>query len=243
MISRVKDKIQHWRRSVKIAREKPEIWLLDKVDVGYIQIPKVATRSIQKCLAEKYINQTGGQIPRQWSKEDIRSIERKTAKHMSQRDISTVGNDYFLFGFVRNPYDRLYSAYKNKVLQPVTENKKNIFKNHGIELGINFSDFIEKIIVIPDEKIDRHLRSQSWFLTYEGALFTDFVGHLETFERDWGFLNDKFSLGLPSHRNSTENINKESYRAQYDASSAEKVYRRYQKDFELFGYKQIFYGD
>lgn len=234
-----KKSLEDWRRNSKIQRETPEIWLLEDLKVGYIQIPKVATRSIQHCLANYYVEQKRIDKPLSWNKEDIKKVEEKTAFHTTHKTLSALAKDNFIFAFVRNPYDRLYSAYKNKVMQPLEKDKKNIFRNHGIQLGMKFSEFVDIVCNIPDSKIDRHLRSQSWFLSYNKRLIPQFIGHLESFYEDWAELNKQFNLGEPTHKNSTESLDVESYREQYDSELEKKVFNRYKKDFEFFGYERL----
>lgn len=240
MIKKTITAYRHWRRGIKIRREKPQVWLIEKRKLGYIQIPKVATRSVQVCLSRYYAELNDKPLPEEWTKEAIRHIESQTTYHLSHEKISNLTDEYFIFGFVRNPYDRLYSAYKNKVIQPLSRTAgRSIFENHGIELGISFKQFVDIVISIPDENIDRHLRSQSWFLTYKGKLIPKYIGHLEFFDNDWAKLDKEFKLGSPPHKNSTVNLDKENFRHQYDAELEEKVFNRYKNDFELFGYNRL----
>lgn len=225
-----------WARKRKISREKPEIWLLEKAQFGYIQIPKVATRSIQQCLASFYVEKEQTERPVTWDKDNIRLIEQKTAFHASHKKLNEVSKQHYIFAFVRNPYDRIYSAYKNKVLQPVKTGERNIFSNHGIQLGMPFDEFIDIVCDIPDNKIDRHLRSQSWFLTYQGVLIPNYIGHLETFDEDWQVLSEKFHLPRPEHRNHTRNIQTDNSIDELNEQLKEKIFNRYRSDFELFGY-------
>lgn len=234
------NKFKKWVRNRKITRETPEIWLLESIGVGYIQIPKVATRSIQQSLAACYVEKEGIEKPLSWSKNNIRDIENKTAFHTTHKHLSHLKEKHFLFAFVRNPYDRLYSAYKNKVLQLSDEGKRNIFWNHGVKFGMEFAEFVELICEIPDGRIDRHLRSQSWFLTFDDQLIPHFIGKLEEFETDWGVLNERFKLGETVHKNSTRVLSLDGgYQAQYTPALEEKVFNRYKKDFEQFSYERM----
>jgi len=240
MKEHLKNKLNGWLRSRKIARETPEIWLLESIGVGYIQIPKVATRSIQQSLAACYVETEGLEKPSAWSKKKIRDIEKKTAFHATHKKLSHIRDSHYLFAFVRNPYDRLYSAYKNKVLESPGEGKRNIFWNHGVHFGMEFAEFIEVVCEIPDEKIDRHLRSQSWFLTFEDQLIPHFIGKLEKFETDWDVLNDRFKLAEVMHKNSTKVLSLHGgYQSQYTKHLEEKVFNRYRKDFEQFSYVRM----
>ncbi|MBV1950610.1 MAG: sulfotransferase family protein [Cycloclasticus sp.] len=240
MIINLKKLRDSWKRNRKIQRETPEVWLLKDLNVAYIQIPKVATRSIQQCLANYYADCEGVAKPLSWDKEWIKSVEKKTAFHATRKELHTLSANAFVFAFVRNPYGRLYSAYKNKILQPLDNGEKNIFWNHGMTLGMEFGEFVDIVCAIPDEKIDRHLRSQSWFLTYEGSVIPEFIGHLESFDEDWSELNKLFNLGKPAHKNSTVSLNTENHLEGYDSELENKVFKRYQADFEFFNYERLY---
>ena len=235
----LKKRFEHWKRNNKIQREKPEVWLMKDIRVGYIQIPKVATRSIQQCLANYYVEKESLDRPIVWDKKTIKKVEEKTAFHASQKVLSLLSKENYIFAFVRNPYDRLYSAYKNKVLQPLEIGDKNILSNHGVRLGMEFDEFVDIVCGVTDNRIDRHLRSQAWFLSYEGNVIPKFIGHLECFEKDWASLDKRFNLGKPVHKNSTKSLNIDDYRMKYSRELEEKVYERYKEDFNFFGYERL----
>ena len=218
-------------------REKPELWHFDASGFGYIQIPKVATRSIQLCLANYYVGQEKISKPQEWNRETIRVVENKTAFHATQKQIFEISRNTFIFAFVRNPYERLYSAYKNKVMEPLESGAKNILSNHGITLGMSFEAFVDIVCDIPDGKIDRHLRSQSWFLTFEGNLIPNYIGRLESFDEDWEVLSNQFGLPTPSHKNSTKKSKNSNALEGFSSELQGKVYKRYEQDFVIFKYK------
>ena len=224
------------RKNSKIRREKPQIWLLEKERIGYIQIPKVATRSIQHALVRHLISDPAIKDSA-IDKKLIKTIEPQHSTHMSlgriRRDIK---DSYFLFSFVRNPVTRIYSCYKNKVLDQRKPGGRNILSNHGIHPEMDFPAFVDTIIQIPDRKIDRHLRSLAWFLSDEEGLVVDYVGKLETFSDDWEPLRSKYGLQIPAHRNKSSSACKMS--AVCSKITIEKIIDRYTRDIELFGYQQ-----
>lgn len=224
------------RKNLKIRREKPQIWLLEKERIGYIQIPKVATRSIQHALVRHLISDPAIKDSA-IDKKLIKMTEPQHSAHMSlgriRRDIK---NKYFLFSFVRNPVTRIYSCYKNKVLDQRTTGGRNILSNHGIHLEMDFPAFVDTIIQIPDRKIDRHLRSLAWFLSDAEGLVVDYVGKLETFRDDWEYLRSQYGLQIPTHHNKSSRAQKMS--TVCSKTTLEKIIGRYSRDIELFGYQQ-----
>jgi dermatan 4-sulfotransferase 1 len=99
--------LRELRKNLKIRREKPQIWLLEKEKIGYIQIPKVATRSIQHALVRHLVNDPAINDDA-IDKKLIKTIEPQYSAHMSLRRIrQDIKDSYFLFSFVRNPVTRI----------------------------------------------------------------------------------------------------------------------------------------
>ncbi len=101
---------------------------------------------------------------------------------------------------------------------------------------MDFTEFVDVLAKLPDDIIDRHLRSQSWFLCDEQGLLPDYIGKLENFDADWEFLSDKYALPKPKHRNKTDASVKLSDIC--PRASMEKLIERYAEDIQLFGYQQ-----
>jgi len=223
----------HYKKFKKlyhIRREKPQLWHFPEQGFGYIQIPKVATRSIREGLLNSPGLSSGKDIP-------LPEFEEKNSLHIHQDKIRPLVKSLLLFAFVRHPLARLYSAYTNKIADAGNANRRNIFECHGIHFGISFPEFLEKVCAIPDNKIDRHLRSQSWFLCdSKGNLIPDFIGHLETFDKDWLSLCAKIpSLGPVPHKN--KSAHGQDYRSKYTPETEQLARTRYARDFERFGYE------
>ena len=69
-------------------------------------------------------------------------------------------NDYFRFGFVRNPWARLYSCYRDKILGPTLRDQQFILGHFGFTPGMAFADFVRGVAEIPDEEADGHFVGQ-----------------------------------------------------------------------------------
>ena len=191
------NKIKHFRRFRKIRREKPEYWYFPNDNLGYVQIPKVASRSIRAALITRF----SGQNAAAFDKERLGEFSEVHSEHISQQDIRKKTPDAFIFSFVRHPYERILSCYKNKVSGPNIQ--KNIFECHGVSRNDSFDVFVDKICEIPDSESDRHFRSQSWFLMSGSECIADFVGKLESISSDWEVLRQRFDLPAIPHRNAT----------------------------------------
>ncbi|MFB6226471.1 MAG: sulfotransferase family 2 domain-containing protein [Candidatus Paceibacteria bacterium] len=138
--------------------------------------------------------------------------------------------------FVRNPYDRLVSAYRDKICSPgqigVINSQKELYRD------MPFKEFVKVISKISDKKIDRHFRSQTWFLTdKKGNLIPDFIGKFENFEEDYKKCMERLGFKkIPKLEHKNKSKRKPSYKEYYDEETKRFVQSRYKKDLDLFGY-------
>jgi hypothetical protein len=147
-------------------------------------------------------------------------------------------NDPFIFAFVRNPLNRLLSSYTDKILKArAAGQKKCIFWNLDIHFDMNFEQFVNRVAEIPDAKIDRHLRSQTFFLCKGDELMVDFIGKFESLLDDWQKLMEKLSLPPLPHKNISLQESENNEESFYTRNIAEVAIERYRKDIELLGYQ------
>ena len=96
---------------------------------------------------------------------------------------------HFCFSFVRNPFDRLVSAYNNKLIE--LKEIPGPMKAMGLSHSMPFSSFLEVVASTDDEKLDVHLLPQSKILCLNGQLIPSFIGRLETIDEDWSSLQKR----------------------------------------------------
>jgi hypothetical protein len=207
-------------------------WDLRDHGLVFVQIPKVATTSMRAALGafvagEREID------PAQVERRDAYVNERYSLNAFPA-EIRSLSRHRFTFAFVRNPLDRLYSAYVNKVAAPV-DGSINLFDRHGISLDMTFPDFVEAITALSDDRCDLHLRSQYRFITDRAGVVVSFVGRFERLDSDWEGLSKRFGLPALPLRNVSPH---RSYHDAYTPALARAVARRYRRDIELFGYEQ-----
>lgn len=225
----IKEFLQDARKRYKITRETPQLWRFPEHGFGYIQIPKVATRSIREALLTVDGSNSEGS-------EGFSAFEERFSQHVARNRVRQEVAGLKVFAFVRDPFARLYSAYVNKVVDAERLGRKNILSCHGIRFGMSFDAFVERVCSLDDGHIDRHLRSQAWFLTDEQGVIPHFIGHLESFPQDWQRLCEQLPvLGAVGHRNRAAGDT--DFRSHYSAHALELTRQRYARDFELFGYK------
>ncbi len=157
-------------------------------------------------------------------------------------------DDWFRFTFVRNPYARLFSAYKSQVMDLSSPyiGFREAIRQHagyptppGARLGrVGFADFVKQIAAQPDDQRDGHWKSQTGSL-HRAAIDYDFVGRVETFAQDFGTVLQRFNAPAALLTTLAERVNTTAQlplAAAYNKELADLVYAIYKDDFEVFGY-------
>ena len=153
--------------------------------------------------------------------------------------------DWTTFTFVRNPWSRLVSTYRQKVAPGATTRRLKDgvyegFLESGIPVysGIPFAEFCELACSFPDHGTDKHLQSQSYVLMHKGEPVVKNVGRVETISEDWRRIAE--SVGIAAELPSLNVTNSESvhYREYYpDSRLVNLVGDRYASDVANFGYE------
>ncbi|WP_072239604.1 sulfotransferase family protein, partial [Campylobacter coli] len=191
----------------------------DKYKCIFIHVPKVAGSSI-----ERVIYQTDKWLVGHVKASDYVKFDKNKFESC------------FSFGFVRNPYDRVVSAYhylKNDSPAPL-----------DIEWGrlhINNLTFEEFVLRLQDEYfrkkilLKNHFSFQYKYLCDENMnILVNFVGKFEQLENDFkkilNILHRKDSL---VHVNKSKHLN---YRSYYSLQTYKIIREIYRDDFEIFDY-------
>lgn len=223
-----KDSLQDIKKRYKNRRETPQFWEFSEDKIGYIQIPKVASRSMRKAFSDAYGIGTEDHAFLKFEDLNSAHIRQDVIRKSAERGV-------YIFAFVRDPLARLYSAWTDKVVKQEANGGKCTFSCHGVYYGMSFKDFVKRICQINDKNLERHLKSQAWFLTDEKGLIPHFIGKLESFDEDYATMRNKFPrLKQAPHAN--KSVYKKQHLDAYDAETLAIAIERYKQDFELFGY-------
>lgn len=191
----------------------------DQYKCIFIHIPKTAGISISKCL---FGNLGGGHKKIEIYQIVFNKIEFDT---------------YFKFTFVRNPWDRLVSAYfylKNGGM----DNRDRIWAERNLLSFVDFDSFVNEWVNRRNIETYKHFIPQFKYFCEPGndTPQVDYIGYFENLEVDFNTV--KMKLGLDSglmHLNKTINKNID-YRNYYTDTTKDIVADVYQKDIRLLGY-------
>jgi hypothetical protein len=255
---------------------EPEYYINEKRKLMYFENPKVASTSFKIMLGLRptvpmlqtdslYSTENSGRF---FTREEIRQA-RRLAQYdtcVLHRDspssrpdqwswiYSTIPDSLFKFGFVRNPYTRLFSFFQMAQMY-------RLWRMHSPLEGRGFEEyedlsFKELIHLLPKGQIrfDRHLMQQSISIPTEVTKI-DFIGKLENFENDCKRLKEAIGNGFdfqivkraPSDthpffvdkRKEVEEVKKrlkEQHPKNMKRADLDAIYELYEKDFQLFGY-------
>ena len=182
----------------------------------FIHIPKTAGVSLVKAIF--------GDV----------SFEGHRSFYFNSIALNIKNEKYFSFTFVRNPFDRLYSAYKFLQNGGMNHLDKLVFQKHLSEFN-DFEDFIlnglnRKLIY----KITHLIPQHEYLCDNKGSILVDFVGRFEDLERDILLLSTILSKDIKlSHHNYNKKLD---YREAYTSEMINKVNQIYQKDIDIFKY-------
>ena len=187
-------------------------------------IPKNASRSLVRMLTAK-----GG-----------RRISTISPDVQPRKWVLAAPKPALSFGFVRDPYARLISAWRNKLgARPEAEKTASLFvHNPGLYPGMSLDAFVEWLAENLDARgPDKHWRRQSDFLVNEEAeLCVDFVGKVESLAADLAQLAPVLGhFDLIAHTNKSRKTSGEP-EPELSDRARRIVQDLYREDFERFGY-------
>jgi hypothetical protein len=134
------------------------------------------------------------------------------------------------FCIIRNPYNKIYSAW-NYLKDRYSYNNFNEFVKYHLN-----EEFIYGLeTIVSDARV--HYRPQFTFIYDNGdKQYVDFIIRYEYLNDDIIKFNNLYNLNIPTYAN--DNINKD-YINFFNLESIQKINSLYKKDFELLNYKMI----
>ena len=234
--------------------EKHLKWLIrrgsyvsEKHKICYIKIPKAActTMAVSMYYAE------GVDLPPALAGIHLRSgnpDEHVRTIQTSSMDIMEIfeGKDWFRFSFVRNPYDRLISAYKNKILQRIAnfevfkeKVKSGLSWYEEANAVLSFHDFATYVCNQPNSGRDMHWKTQFSILRPLHINY-QFIGRFENFSQDYHYVFSRVPDVNWSKVGGKKRVTslKTPLALAYSKDLADLVYHAYEDDFNYFNYSR-----
>jgi len=144
-------------------------------------------------------------------------------------------NEFYKFSFVRNPFDKIYSAYS--YLCGGGDQDTDLPLSDEINRYKDFDDFVVNGLAEGLYRSHNLFRAQSYFVTaHDEKVMVDFVGKLEQFSQDWKIVADKLKLPQnPGFTNKSNRLN--DYRKAYKKTKTiEIIDLLYKQDLKRWGY-------
>ena len=183
-------------------------------------------------------------LPKCGNSSIMAALPNPEQKRLRQSVLSDSFQNWITFTFVRNPWSRLVSTYKQKVAEGATTSRLRGgvyegFQERGIPVysGMSFVEFCEMACSFTDDFTDKHLRSQSYSLIYKGTPVVREVGHLETIDEDWRRIAERAGITQEIPRLNASAGPHVHYREYYrDNRLVNLVGDRYASDIANFNY-------
>ena len=219
-------------------------FVIPKYKVVYFSVPKNACTTLKRL-----VYRINGKIP----PSNLGDIHFHSLHlHLAQLKPGEIYNaiassQWFRFGVVRNPYDRLLSAYKSKITD--INHEPTFLKIRGKILDyygltghghkVTFPQFVKWVHQV--RHMDSHWNIQAKILRVDVVKYS-LLARFENFDKDM----EKFFAGTkiaPLPLEITNPTNPTKMSEFYTQELADIVYEIYQKDFEQFGYHRDSWKD
>jgi len=214
----------------------------------YVDNPKTGCSSLKSAMVEMESRDTEAEVD-YYDSRIIHNRGKSPLRRITELPLGAPFGYLYMSGykfvtFVRNPYTRLLSCYRDKILnnEPLKATVLGLLGESGqpIETPLTFEDFVRAIFQQSDYEMNSHWRPQTAQICY-GILEYTYIGRFEQYEDDFSELFAQ--LGIPAdktpsarHLNRTREGASEGCAKYYTAELQDMVYRRYQNDFDNFGY-------
>lgn len=218
-----------------------------KLNVIFVHIPKCAGTTIGQSLDMtikeqlSYYGPTGyypilhKRYKQYFSEVEYAKLLKRPPQHFTINEIKKIlgnVNSYFVFSVVRNPYDKLVSAFNKIKVQYAAKPELSSFENF-----VNSYLVIKNNSPILDDIYNGHILPQSFFLLNELNELSDInaIYKYENIQECFSKIQE-LNPNVPILYSNKGTDDQENYDSYYTAELKDKVYAYYKQDFDLFGY-------
>ena len=156
------------------------------------------------------------------------SADEQTTESEPESELTaTQYRDYFKFTFVRNPWARAVSWYRNVM------DDENHQKKHGVPPDCSYANFLK------NHSNQWAMRPQThWILNRSGENPLDFVGRFENLQADFDVVRERLKLESAELPTLMKRPGEQpSYLKFYDSETENLIAERYHEEIALFGYE------
>jgi hypothetical protein len=193
-------------------------------DVIFMQMPKSASSSMGSIL-KKYDIQI---IDHNIRNPDYVSLSKYMESHPEK--------EFFAFTFVRNPWDRVVSAFHYLKEGGNNPEDRSDYETYLEQYDEDFERFVKQAFLTKDIFEQLHFRPQyRWVTDEDNNLLVDFVGKYETLEDDFRCVCQIIGVeeeSLPVMNKS----NHKQYRQYYNSKTKHIIEEAYAIDIQLFNF-------
>ena len=194
------------------------MWVNHNSEIVFIATPKCGSTSMINSLGFEYNSET----PREYHA----SIDMVHSRHPESKG-------YKSFSFVRNPWDRFVSVYKDG-----TQSHGHLGAwSSGLLKYKDFTDFA-KNFEKSEWANEVHFLPCSSFLKIKGKISVDNVGRFENLHNDFSKITKEIigsTIDIRHHHNQTKRS--KDYKEYYNKETVEIIRKAYKEDIETFNYE------
>ncbi len=141
-------------------------------------------------------------------------------------------SDLFKFAFVRNPYDWLFSWYKFRQRDELSDPEHCHHNRYAG--GQSFDEFM-----LSYNKNQIFMKQSDFLYSHQGEKLVDYVGRYERVQKDFEQVCQRLHIPLESLPQINVSKGSGSVVGQMSAATRNIINQTFRRDFELFGYEML----